>query len=959
MAAVVMTLVLIISILIRLVAVGLSIRLLYRILDWRVGFLAVMLVLMASRQVLALLAQPKPWIFSLTGFGIELPGLAVSGMALLAVFFVGRTMTEHKRVEKALRENDLRLKLALDSAQMGVWTWTLHNNAVHWTPECYEVCGVTSHVEGLKDFTRLVHPEDLAQVMESVNCAIADRTIFTCEFRIIRPDGSVRWLSDFGQAKYDTEGRPLQVVGTVQDITERKKLEAALKEKEALLNLFFNTATVGMAIHDADLRIVKINKPLAEVNGLPVEVHIGRTLREILPAPLADNIEPLLQKILLTGESILNIDLSGETRGQPGVLRHWIASYFPIMREAAKPVGIGVIVREITERKQAEEALRESEERLRLFIQHAPAAIAMFDRGMRYIAASQRWLSDFRLGNNDIIGRSHYDVFPDLPLRYKEVHQRCLAGAVESCEDDRFTLPDGTTAWFRWETHPWHDSLGQIGGIILFTELITERKQAEEALRESEERYRTLVELSPEAIFINHGGRIVFANPACLRLLGAQTAEQLLGRSPFEFVPPDAHEEVRGLIKGLLEQGKSKSLTERKWVRLDGTTVDVEVTASVLPFKGDTAIQVLVRDITERKRAAEALRVSRELLNNIINSSPSYIFGIDLKHRYILANNALAQLFGMQKEEILGKTEHDVFPKSIADRLAAANDRIMAIGTPQHFDEVVESKSGGLPRVVASVKFPLRDAEGKIRGLGGVATDITEHKRVEEALRDSVEQSHALSRRLVELQESERRQISRELHDEVGQILAGIKLTLESTQSSLEPPARASLAEAVELVDDLISRVRDLSLALRPSMLDDLGLLPTLNWHMGRYTKQTHVDVHFQHLGMERRFGSEIETAAYRIIQGALTNVAMHAHVKEVSVRCELQDNILLIEIEDHGTGFNPSRISRTSPGLSGMQERAEVLGGSLTIVSAPGTGTRITVRLPCKTVGTEGSEGL
>jgi PAS domain S-box-containing protein len=168
------------------------------------------------------------------------------------------------------------------------------------------------------------------------------------------------------------------------------------------------------------------------------------------------------------------------------------------------PEGVFVLSLDITARKQSVNALLQSEQRLRLFIEHAPAAIAMFDRDMRYLSVSQRWLTDYRLSEPEIIGRSHYDIFPDIPQRWREIHQRCLNGAVEKSEADPFPRADGALDWVRWEIHPWRDASGEIGGIVLFSEVITARKQAEERIRKLNRTLEMLSDINQAIVRIRH-----------------------------------------------------------------------------------------------------------------------------------------------------------------------------------------------------------------------------------------------------------------------------------------------------------------------------------------------------------------------------------------------------------------------------------------------------------------------
>ncbi|GAB4541046.1 MAG: GAF domain-containing protein [Anaerolineae bacterium] len=239
------------------------------------------------------------------------------------------------------------------------------------------------------------------------------------------------------------------------------------------------------------------------------------------------------------------------------------------------------------------------------------------------------------------------------------------------------------------------------------------------------------------------------------------------------------------------------------------------------------------------------------------------------------------------------------------------------------------------------------------------AAAAIQNARLFEQVRAGRERLKALSLQLVEVQEDERRHIARELHDEIGQLLTGLKLSLDMCTRLPADEARTYLDEARELVSELIARGRELSLDLRPAMLDDLGLLPALLWHFERYTTQTGVRVNFEHTGLERRFSPQVETAAYRIIQEALTNVARHAGVDEVTIRLWSDQETLRLHIEDRGVGFEPEAAlaASASSGLAGMQERAALVGGHLAIESTPGAGTRLRAEMPAGVVATQGKE--
>jgi signal transduction histidine kinase len=241
----------------------------------------------------------------------------------------------------------------------------------------------------------------------------------------------------------------------------------------------------------------------------------------------------------------------------------------------------------------------------------------------------------------------------------------------------------------------------------------------------------------------------------------------------------------------------------------------------------------------------------------------------------------------------------------------------------------------------------LQQAEAALRQAQGQLEERVSERTA--ALSAANERLRTLSARLLEVQETERRYVARELHDEIGQLLTGLKLTLELAEPGASESTRPRLRESITLVEELMSRARQLSLNLRPQMLDDLGLIPALEFHFKRFTEQTGLQVQFQHSPMDRRLSPEIETGLFRIAQEALTNAARHARVTELRVRLWKDAHVCRLQVQDHGAGFDvPAALAAyRSHGLAGMSERTVLLGGELTVESAPGQGTCLTLEIP------------
>ena len=355
-------------------------------------------------------------------------------------------------------------------------------------------------------------------------------------------------------------------------------------------------------------------------------------------------------------------------------------------------------------------------------------------------------------------------------------------------------------------------------------------------------------------------------------------------------------------------------------------------------------------EITERKRAEETLARDALLLANVRDS----VIVTDMEGIITYWNEGATRLFGWRAEEKLGRPSAETLPEPARTRTLEVN---RAIREGREFLGEWENyrKDGSRVWIDARVTR-FSDASGRPVGVIGVAHDITERKRAEEALRESAARLQVLSRRVVEVQEEERRHLARELHDEIGQSLTAIAITLQAVKKSAGPALLPPLEECTAIVDLAIQQVRHLSLDLRPSLLDDLGLVAALRSHLDHQAQRVGYQAHFAADPDDIRpdLDPAIAIAAFRIAQEALTNVARHAQARRVrmSVRLRRRDGTLRLVVCDDGVGFDPEATLRRGArgegiGLLGMRERAALLGGRVDIRSSPGRGTVVRLSVP------------
>ena len=379
---------------------------------------------------------------------------------------------------------------------------------------------------------------------------------------------------------------------------------------------------------------------------------------------------------------------------------------------------------------------------LKLFVQHAPAAVAMFDRDMNYLAVSQGYVADYRPPRPDIVGRCHYDLFPATGARWREIHRRCLAGATEGGAQDLFRRVDGSEEWLQWEITPWYTQPNEIGGIILHSEVVTARVAAQAAQRESEDRYRLLYEtMAQGAVFQDAESRITHANPAAQRILGRSLPE-LQGRTSIDArwkavhedgsdFPGDTHPAVIALQTGHPVRATIMGVFNPKdnayrWINI----------AAVPRFRpGETRpyeVFCTFDDVTERRGAVQALRRSEEKYRGLMESLDTVIAAIDQDGRFLYMNDLGAAQLGRPAGEIIGKTMGELFPPPVAAR--QLQQVRQALREDRSTVEEAQTFAQGGPRWFRTTIQPIHDEYGKVSYALINSTDIHDLKQAQQDL---------------------------------------------------------------------------------------------------------------------------------------------------------------------------------------------------------------------------------
>lgn len=606
----------------------------------------------------------------------------------------------------------------------------------------------------------------------------------------------------------------------------------------------------------------------------------------------------------------------------------------------------------------------------------ASEAIVALDGANRIVTMNPAAEQLLGVPGDRALGRSFADfVPPELRGRQAEmlaqfVRGDALAVSVDSHIETPVLRADGRRVEVEVSVSR-SDDPDSGGRRFLYTLILRDVTEQRAALRELHrlgERYRTIVEQSPDAIWLAEGGRLRIVNEACVALLGARSADDLLGLELDAVLGS-------GVIAAAPRPHPARVLRLR---RLDGALVDVELTVADVPDHGEGALQGVMRDVTWRLKAEAELRATQRALEQSQQIARLGYATLDVAAGRWTISSSLAEVLGAP-----GSTALDL---EAGWRLVHPDDRealrwhimndVLTGREPYDREYRILRASDGEERWLHTIGRIERDAAGQVVRLFATLQDVTARKLATLALERSREELRRLSASVIWAREGERRRVARELHDELGQRLSVLKLDLAALRGraatgaagGVETAGRSDAAAATGTavaadasdtadptleqlargIDDALAATRRIAADLRPAMLDDLGLSAALEWLADGWSRRTGITITVEGDPIDDRLNEAGAITVYRIVQEALTNIARHAQAQHVQVELRREGGVLIVAVDDDGRGIAPGDADkRSSSGLAGIRERARILGGEASVANRPTGGTRLEVRLP------------
>ena len=912
-------------------------------------------------------------------------------------------MTERKQAEEALQETSHTLKTLIQAAPLAIITLDLDYRISLWNPGAERLFG-WQESEVVGGYLPNVPDGQWAEERSRLQREMAGAAQSALELKRVRQDGSIIYVHLWTASLRDANDNIIGNMGIVADITERKRAEEELRRQAELLDL----AHDAILVRDLDNRILFWNSGATETYGWSRDEAQGQESHQLLQSEFSQPLAELRAELFHRGQ--WQGEYWNTTRDGRRIV---VASRWALQRDKeGHPTAILEINRDITEQKQAEAGRA----RLAAILEATSDLVGTADLAGRILYLNRAGRNLLGIGLDEDVSRL---TFHDLHPRWAAQ----LIVDQGSPEAIRREVWSGETAFLsrRGQEIPTSqvlvahkDAAGRAEFFSTIARDISESKKAAEVLQEINNRLTTLVQASPLAIIaMNPEGKIISWNPAAERMFGWRQ-DEVMGQ-PLPTIPPDQLEEFQALYQRTV-QGASISGLEQRRRRRDGSPLDISLAAA--PLYDATGVIIgtmgIIEDITARKRMAETLQRVSRALRAITECHQALIRATNEAELLNEVCRIIVEVGGHRMVWVAfaqQDTHKSVLPVAQTgfDEGYVEQLNLTWAGKGRGRGPVGKAIRTGKPALCADIQTDPAVAfireEARKRGYGsilalplkktqvfgalaiyagephtfdneeinllmGLANDLAfgimalrdraERQRAEAALKESELELRLLTAQLLSIQEQERRLVSRELHDELGQALTVLKINLvaiEEQLSSNQENLKTSCEQMLSYIDAVIENVRRLSWDLSPSSLEDLGLTSSLAYLVDESCRNNHMECAIDMDAIDHLYSPETQINIYRIFQESLTNVIKHARADLVSVAAKRSGHKISFMIRDNGRGFDFKRamskkLPKRSLGLTAMNERVRIARGSLQIASRPGQGTTILFTIPIDNPG-------
>jgi PAS domain S-box-containing protein len=738
----------------------------------------------------------------------------------------------------------------------------------------------------------------------------------------------------------DKNGSVIGILGTYEDITEQKRA------METLNLLSHAVKSIGESIS-----IVDLNNNLLFVNEAFLKTY-GYTEQEIIGKPMnIVSCDPTVNDQVVLAETIKG-GWQGERmhRKKDGTVFSVFLSTSIVNDENGNPIGLVGVATDISERKHAEEALRESDEKLRNIVENSTNLFYSrnTDQVFTYLSPQARDILDCE-PDEALVNITDFMTDNSINKLGSDLAKKAVqTGARQEAYELELMSRRGRRVWVEIQEAPVVID-GKTISIVGAATDITERRWAERALQVSEKKYRDIVTWAPIGIYQStHSGKLLSCNSSIAEMLDYDNVNGLVGCNMGQDIYYDDKDRERFIAKDNSSEKKGTFSHETRWKKKNGSIIWVLMTVHDVRDKSSEILyyEGFVFDITERKHAEEALRESEERYRLLVENSTDIVTEISDEDKYLYVSPNVKPILDFEPLDLVGT---EVLSRVYGKDKGLIGEILSKLGgsaTYRYRDRI-----GGWHWFESSGRV-YYTSSGEQR-MVMVSRDITQRRKAEQELELSRKQLQHFTEHLEHVLEEERKRISRELHDELGQLLTILKfdiswLRLEGVKSDSE--AIAKIDAMMESVNEALASVKRIAKEIRPPQLDALGLVGAIQWDIDQSEKKTGLKGIVTVEPAELEIKGQISTVLYRVFREALTNILRHAQAEQIFVRLSQRLGSINLIIRDDGRGITKKELKGTaSLGLVGIRERIRMVGGTITIEGKTGSGTMLSVEVPLK----------